>query len=88
MIQLAKPANMSVRQLERRFRETFHMTPMQYLTKRRILHACDLLTGTSMQITEIALEKGFYDHSSFSKKFSEMMGTAPSAYRKKFKRAG
>jgi len=81
---LAKRAGMSVRQLERRFRETFKTTPQQYVMKLRVLEACELLAGKGLAITEIAMRVGFYDHSAFSRKFSEMMGVSPRDYRKRF----
>lgn len=83
---LAKLAGMSVRQLERKFRETFKTTPRRYVMNLRILKACEMLSGSKKPITEIALEVGFYDHSSFSKKFTEMMGKSPRDYRKQFQR--
>lgn len=80
---LAKIAGMSVRQLERRFKETLKTTPQHYVLKLRILEACELLSSSRMAITEIALQVGFYDHSSFSKKFSSMIGVTPRDYRKR-----
>jgi AraC-like DNA-binding protein len=61
--ELAKLVGMSVRQLERRFRETFKTTPQQYILRLRLLEACELLANSQMAITEIALDVGFYDHS-------------------------
>ncbi|MBK1834257.1 AraC family transcriptional regulator [Roseibacillus ishigakijimensis] len=84
--ELAKMAGLSVRQLERRFSETFQTTPKQYLIKLRVLRACDLLSSTTKPITEIALDVGFYDHSSFSKKFTQMMSLSPREYRGRFRR--
>lgn len=84
--EMAKQGGMSVRQMERRFRETFKTTPQQYIQKLRVLEACELLAGSSMAITEIALEVGFYDHSSFSRKFLTMMGATPRDYRKRYAR--
>lgn len=83
MADLAKMAGMSVRKLQRRFLATFKTTPQSYITKLRVLTACDLLVTTQMPITDIALEVGFYDHSAFSKKFSEILGVPPRIYRKR-----
>jgi AraC-like DNA-binding protein len=80
--ELATLAGMSVRQLERRFRETFKTSPQQYILRLRLLEACELLANSQLAITEIALEVGFYDHSSFSRKFLATMGITPSQYRK------
>ena len=83
MAELASKAGMSVRKLQRRFLATFKTTPQKYITRLRVLQACELLLNTKLAITEIALRVGFYDHSAFSKKFSEMLGLPPRAYRKR-----
>lgn len=80
--QLARMAHLSLRQLERKFRDTFKTTPQRYIQRLRILAACDLLKETSLTITEIALRVGFYDHSAFSRQFAAQMGMPPRAYRK------
>ena len=81
---LANRVGMSVRKLQRRFQATFQTTPQRYVGKLRVLEACELLAGSNLPVTEIALKVGFYDHSAFSKKFSELMGVSPRDYRKRF----
>ena len=78
---LAKMAGLSVRQLTRKFRSTFQVTPRDYLMKMRILHACSLLRSTPLPITEVALQSGFYDHSDFARQFRRQMGLAAGEYR-------
>jgi AraC-like DNA-binding protein len=85
--EIARMAGMSVRQLQRRFRDTFKTTPQRYVLKLRILAACELLEQTRMPITEIALQVGFYDHSAFSRTFSAMIGMPPRDFRQRY-RAG
>lgn len=82
--ELSRLAGMSVRHLERRFRETFKTTIRSYVMRLRVLEACELLAASGIPVTEIALRVGFYDHSAFSRKFSEVMGVTPRGYRKKF----
>ena len=81
---LARKVGMTVRTLERRFKETFKTTPQNYIARLRILAACEFLAETAKPITEIALQVGFYDHSAFSHKFSKIMGSSPKNYRKRF----
>jgi transcriptional regulator GlxA family with amidase domain len=88
MPDLAGRVGMSLRKLQRRFQETFKTTPQKYICKLRVLQACELLSGSSLPVTEIALQVGFYDHSAFSKKFSEIVGISPREYRKRFGKAG
>lgn len=86
--ELAEIAGLSVRQFERKFRKTFQTTPRSYLMRMRVIKACELLATTNLQITEIALESGFYDHSDFSRQFRKHMGLAPTAYRRDKRAAG
>ncbi len=86
MSDIAKEAGMSVRQLERKFQSVYKTSPSQYVMRLRILRACEMLTIGRQPVTSIALEVGFYDHSAFSRKFSEMIGESPRAYRKRYYR--
>ena len=88
VLDLAKLVGMSVRKLQRRFQETFKTTPQKYVGKLRVLEACELLAESNLGVTEIALQIGFYDHSAFSKKFSELIGVSPREYRKRFEVSG
>ena len=81
LIQLSRLSGLSERQLERKFRATFQTTPRNFLIKMRVVAACGLLASTSMSLTEIALEVGFYDHSDFSRQFRRHMGESPTQYR-------
>ena len=83
MHDLAKSVGMSVRKLQRRFQDTFKTSPQKYVGRLRVLEACELLVNTKLPVTEIALQVGFYDHSAFSKKFSELIGLSPRDYRKR-----
>ena len=84
--QLAELANLSVRQLERRFRHTFQMSPRAYMVRMRVNAACEILETSNRTMTEVALAVGFYDHSDFSRQFRRVMGQSPSHYRRQ--RAG
>jgi PAS domain S-box-containing protein len=79
---LAKMAHMSVRQLERKFRATFQMTPQEYMIRMRVIGACDLLALTNLPVTTVALEAGFYDHSDFARQFRRHMGQTATEYRR------
>lgn len=78
---LAKLAEMSVRQFERKFRATFQMTPQEYMIRMRLIEACDLLVRTNQPVTAIALDAGFYDHSDFARQFRRHIGQTASQYR-------
>ncbi|HWD61486.1 MAG TPA: helix-turn-helix domain-containing protein [Humibacter sp.] len=81
---LAKLAHMSTRTFARRFVAETGVTPMQWLTAQRVLHARLLLETTDASIDEIAASCGFGSATLFRHHFSREVGVAPTAYRKSF----
>jgi transcriptional regulator GlxA family with amidase domain len=65
----------------RSFRDTFGETPHRYLQRRRLERAMAMLRDTDKPVTEICLDVGFASLGSFSRTFSEVLGTSPRAYR-------
>jgi len=63
------------------FKKTIGITYNQYVNYLRIQESKKLLKNTEKTITEIASECGFLSLRAFNRKFSEMVGTTPSAYR-------
>ena len=81
---LAKIVKLSSRQVERRFKKLFGLTPIRYINEHRIRMACIKLRESQKNISEIATEVGFYDHAHFVHKFRISMNLAPSEYRAKY----
>ena len=79
--ELAQAANLSRYHFLRAFRGAFHMTPHEYLTRKRIERAKDLLAESDLMITEICFEVGFESLGSFSTLFHRIVGWSPSIYR-------
>jgi AraC-like DNA-binding protein len=79
--QLARVANLSVSQFERRFRAVFEQTPSRFLIRYRLTRASQLLAHSDRTISQIAQEVGFYDHSHFTREFKNLFGAAPGRYR-------
>ena len=82
---LAKMVNLSVRQLNRKFRDTLNNSPQAFIIKTRVQAACEELRTTDTPIGEVALDLGFYDQSSFSLQFRKHMGETPLRYRRRFR---
>lgn len=56
-------------------------TPHQYILKRKLIKAQQLLMNSPLSITEISYDLGFTDSSHFSKFFKKQMNISPSQYR-------
>ncbi|MBV7429345.1 MULTISPECIES: AraC family transcriptional regulator [unclassified Acidovorax] len=80
-------ASVSMDTLNRLVFEVFHVTPKQYLMKRRIDKACQMLEETSVSITGIAAACGYADHSAFSRQFKAATHITPAQYRATHKTA-
>jgi len=65
----------------RLFKQLIKMTAHGYLEQVRMFHAMDQIKHRSVSIAAIAQNCGFYDHSSFVKRFKKVTGTTPLRYR-------
>jgi AraC-like DNA-binding protein len=81
---LARAAFASAAHFNRSFKRAFGETPHQYLLRRRIERAKELLRGTELTVTEVCLEVGFSSLGSFSTAFRELVGEPPSVYRSRW----
>jgi len=77
---MARAALMSPAHFSRKFRAAYGETPYSYLMTRRIERAKALLRqGTS--VTDACIAVGCTSLGSFSSRFTEIVGVAPSQYR-------
>lgn len=67
--------------LYRLFTDQFHMSPKKYLLHYQLKMALQLLTNSTLSITEIAYACGFSDPSAFSHSFTKEYGNTPSQTR-------
>lgn len=73
--------HMSEKYFSRFFKKTFSLTYVDYVNQLRIERAADLLTHSDLPVTEIALRCGFSSCSYFNRRFKELTGVTPRAYR-------
>jgi AraC family transcriptional regulator len=79
--ELANLVHISPYYFSRLFKQSTGVTPHQYMTKRRIEKAKELLKRRDLSITYISQQVGFHDQSHFSKTFCKIVGVTPKKYR-------
>ncbi|WIM93339.1 helix-turn-helix domain-containing protein [Actinoplanes oblitus] len=84
---VAAQGGMSVRTLNRRFREQTGTTPLQWLLRARIRRAQHLLEATDEPVELIAGRVGFGSPTAFRDRFKRIVGTSPQTYRAAFRRS-
>jgi AraC-like DNA-binding protein len=78
---LADEADMSVRQLERRFRLQVGIPPRQYANVVRFRAVFDMLTGDSKpDWIGLALDAGYFDQSHMIRDFKRFLGCSPTTF--------
>lgn len=78
---LARKLDVSVRQLERLFKESLGTTPQAYARQVRLRMAQWLLLHTGKPISAIASAAGFADASHMGREFRNRVGMSPGAFR-------
>jgi len=81
MPELAAASGLSQSHFRQRFHKETGFTPSDYLTRRRVSRAKQLLRGDRLSITEIAFQLGFQSSPYFAAVFRKLTGTTPSEYR-------
>jgi len=85
---LAAEAGYSLGQFIRVFCAAYGETPGRYLTRRRVERACELLRSVNLTVTEVCMLVGFSSLGTFSRRFADIVGRSPSAYRREAARLG
>lgn len=81
LAELARSVDLSVRQLERLFRNHLGKTPTKYYLELRLQRARLLLRQTTMPILQVAVASGFQSASHFARCYRELFGCAPRSER-------
>ena len=78
---LAGLANLSVCYFVRAFKQSMGVTPHDYLIRQRVERTKQMLSGTDIPLSQIALAAGFADQSHFARRFRQHVGMSPRDYR-------
>lgn len=80
--ELAKLARLSDSHFCRAFKVSVGMSPYEYITRRRVELARTMMKTTSAPLSQVALECGWQDQSSFCRTFRRVLGLSPNAWRR------
>jgi len=78
---MAEFCNISENYLRRLFLEQTGMSPKEYVEQMKMRQAVELLTGTNLQVNEIATRLGYADPYHFNRRFAARTGLPPGRYR-------
>jgi transcriptional regulator GlxA family with amidase domain len=81
---IADHASVSVRTLNRQFREHFGTTPLGLLTTMRVNRAQRLLESTGLTVDRVAEQSGFGSYPSLRYHFLRTVGVSPQKYRQSY----
>ncbi len=79
---LAELAGVSLRTLQRLFRDRFGTSPMSWLMEARLQEAARLIRAGDDPVTKIAYRVGFKDPSHFTRRFKSKFGVSPNEFRR------
>jgi AraC family transcriptional regulator len=79
---LAGLVDLSLYHFARAFKQSFGAPPHRYHMARRMDHARGLLQKPALSVTEIGIQTGFRDTSSFTRAFRQFTGLTPTEYRR------
>ncbi|MGE0621372.1 MAG: helix-turn-helix transcriptional regulator [Pseudomonadales bacterium] len=79
---LGSAVGMSPYHFLRTFRRTVGATPHQYLIRQRVHRAAMRLLTSDDSVSEIAVNAGFADLSTFNRRFKNLFGVSPRQYRR------
>lgn len=79
----ARSGHVSLNTLERHFIKSLHVSPMEYLRRRRLSLAMELLRKGAT-VTDACMESGFSDCSAFIAYFKKQNGITPLKYKRNY----
>ena len=78
---LAAIVNLSVFHFAREFKRSTGLSPHNYLVRKRVERAKNMLARTNCSLSEIALTVGFSDQSHLARHFRKIVGSTPKQFR-------
>jgi AraC family transcriptional regulator, transcriptional activator FtrA len=85
---LARHANMSARNLTRRFHAVTGTSPLQWLLVQRVIRAQEILEQSDQGIDQVAARCGLGSGATLRRHFNRVLGVPPETYRRTFREHG
>ena len=85
---IAAAVELSQSHFARAFKSTLGISPMAYVTARRVERAKCMLIDSAESLADIALSCGFADQSHLNRQFHRAMGVTPGRWRRSSARTG
>jgi AraC-like DNA-binding protein len=79
---IARECGLSTSHFARSFKTSFGVSTHRWLTQHRIDYSKQLISQTSMSLTEIAIQSGFNDQAAFTRTFHQLVGVSPGRWRR------
>ena len=79
---LAQVVALSRSHFSRAFKQSFGLSPMEYVGVRRVEQAKAMISSTRERLAEVALACGFADQAHLNRRFRDMVGISPGRWRR------
>lgn len=83
---LAEACGLTELNFRREFKSVFRISPLQFILRCRIQHACLQLEKSKDSIADVAASCGFDDQNYFARQFRRIIGVTPSQFRSQLSR--
>lgn len=85
LAQVARSLGVSLETFRKAFTQKTGMSPGRYRSARLMDQACELIAQSRLSGKEIAAQLGFFDEYHFSKRFKQVTGFSPTAFRQRMR---
>ena len=79
--ELSELTNMSLSTFKREFKKTYNNSPAVYIKDKKLTKAKELVSASTLRMSDVAFDCGFNDMAHFSKSFKQKYGVSPSTFR-------
>lgn len=86
--EMAQSVGLSIAHFSQMFHKTTGESPHQFVVRRRVERAKDMLTAPEARVLDVAVACGFKTQQHFARVFRRICGASPTEYRQEFQGRG